>query len=74
LGSARLRDLVSIIRRNGAAGIIVSSRNIQPDTSATTLSAGADIVMEKLMRTDQIVQAIASLASALIAPKSCRLR
>ena len=58
-------DLVSLIRANGDAGIIVVSGRMGADAFTTALAAGADMFINKPVRADQIVQAIASLSRRL---------
>jgi DNA-binding response OmpR family regulator len=60
-------DLVSMIRANGDAGIIVVSGRMGPDAFTTALAAGADMFVNKPVRADQIAQAIASLGWRLSA-------
>lgn len=54
-------DLVSMIRANGDAGIIVVSGRMGADAFTTALAAGADMFINKPVRADQIAQAITSL-------------
>jgi len=54
-------DLVSLIRANGDAGIIVVSGRMGADAFTTALAAGADMFINKPVRADQIAQAITSL-------------
>lgn len=58
-------DLVSLIRANGDAGIIVVSGRMGADAFTTALAAGADMFVNKPVRADQIVQAITSLSRRL---------
>ncbi len=64
-------DLVSMIRANGDAGIIVVSGRMGADAFTTALAAGADMFVNKPVRADQIAQAIASLSRRL-APGTAR--
>lgn len=58
-------DLVSMIRANGEAGIIVVSGRMGPDAFTTALAAGADMFINKPVRADQLAQAIVSLSRRL---------
>lgn len=58
-------EVVSQIRAQGDAGIIVVSGRMGPDAFTTSLVAGADMFINKPVRADQIAQAIASLARRL---------
>lgn len=58
-------DLVSLIRANGDAGIIVVSGRMGPDAFTTALAAGADMFVNKPARADQLAQAITSLGRRL---------
>lgn len=55
-------DLVSLIRANGDAGIIVVSGRMGADAFTTALAAGADMFVNKPVRADQLAQAITSLS------------
>lgn len=59
-------DLVSIIRANGEAGIIVVSGRMGADAFTTALAAGADMFVNKPVRADQLAQAIASLSRRIV--------
>lgn len=68
-------DLVSMIRANGDAGIIVVSGRMGADAFTTALAAGADMFVNKPVRADQLAQAIASLSrrlgkGAVLSPQS----
>lgn len=58
-------DLVSLIRANGDAGIIVVSGRMGADAFTAALAAGADMFVNKPVRADQIAQAINSLGRRL---------
>ncbi len=58
-------DIVSLIRANGDAGVIVISGKMGPDAFTSALAAGADMFINKPVRADQIAQAILSLGRRL---------
>ena len=69
-------DLLSIIRAQNQAGILVVSGRLGPDAFICALSAGADMVLNKPVRFDQVHHAILSISRRLpasAAPTDLRL-
>lgn len=58
-------DLISMIRARNAAGILVVSGRLGPDAFICALSAGADMVLNKPVRFDQVYHAIQSISRRL---------
>lgn len=58
-------DLISIIRAHNQAGILVVSGRLGPDAFIAALSAGADMVLNKPVRFDQVFHAIQSISRRL---------
>lgn len=67
-------DLVSMIRANGEAGIIVVSGRMGADAFTTALAAGADMFVNKPVRADQLAQAITSLSRRMVTTTAPTLR
>lgn len=54
-------DLITLIRAQSAAGILVISGRMGPDAFNSALTAGADMFVNKPVRFDQVYNAIASV-------------
>lgn len=54
-------DLIAMIRARNQSGVLVVSGRLGPDSFITALAAGADMVINKPVRFDQILQAIRSI-------------
>lgn len=54
-------DLITLIRAQSSAGILVISGRMGPDAFNSALSAGADMFINKPVRFDQVFNAIASV-------------
>lgn len=55
-------DLISIIRSRSQCGILVISGRVGPDAFISALSAGADMVLNKPVRFDQVFHALQTIA------------
>lgn len=65
-------DLVSIIRAQVQAGIIVITDRMGPDAFSSALAAGADMFINKPVRFDQVYQAILSVTRRIGAARFVR--
>lgn len=63
-------DLISMIRARNHAGILVVSGRLGPDAFIAALSAGADMVLNKPVRFDQVFHAIQSISRRLPSPSA----
>ncbi|MEY4671067.1 MAG: hypothetical protein RLZZ415_946, partial [Pseudomonadota bacterium] len=60
-------DLISLVRNHTAAGILVISGRMGPDSFNSALAAGADMFINKPVRFDQVYHAMASIARRAVA-------
>jgi DNA-binding response OmpR family regulator len=60
-------DLVRLIRRRGAAGIVVVSGRVGPDVFESVLRAGADMYLMKPVRFEQVALAIEAVQRRIAA-------
>lgn len=58
-------DLISMIRSRNQAGVLVISGRLGPDAFISALTAGADMVLNKPVRFDQVFQAIQTIMRRL---------
>jgi two-component system KDP operon response regulator KdpE len=58
-------DLISMIRGRNQAGLLVISGRLGPDAFISALTAGADMVLNKPVRFDQVFQAIQTIMRRL---------
>lgn len=58
-------DLISMVRSRNQAGILVISGRLGPDAFISALTAGADMVLNKPVRFDQVFHAIQTISRRL---------
>jgi two-component system OmpR family response regulator len=63
-------DLVRLLRRKGAAGIVVVSGRVAPDVFESVLRAGADMYLMKPARVEQVMLAIEAVQRRIVNTRS----
>lgn len=67
-------DLISLIRAQSSAGILVISGRMGPDSFNSVLAAGADMFINKPVRFDQVYHAMASINRRLGAARPASIQ